>query len=1596
MATPATSAPQASAPQASAPQASATRASATRASATRASATRASATPTSVLAAVDPCAPSSNPVVCENSKSGTDPAVWDDFWGAGSDTIQGFATDISVDVGQKIDFKVDTDASSYDIDIYRIGYYDGDGARLITSIEPSAPLPQQQPQCVSDVQTALYDCGNWMVSASWTVPTAAVSGVYIAHLKRRDTGASSHITFVVRDDSNTSDLVFQTSDPTWQAYNDYGGADFYTGGENGRAYKISYNRPVITRGGPGGRDFFFANEYPTIRFLERNGYDVSYIAGVDTDRHGALLRNHKTFLSVGHDEYWSGAQRANVEAARDAGVNLMFLSGNEIYWRTRYEKDLNGTGYRTLVSYKETWDNAKIDPSAEWTGTWRDPRFAAASAGAGRPENELTGTAYMSNASDLPVTVSAEEGKLRLWRNTGLGSLAPGTTAALAPHTVGYESNEDLDNGHRPAGLVRLSTTTGPTSQYLRDYGNTVTPGTTTHHVTMYRAPSGALVFSAGSIQWAWGLDSEHDSPYAAEPADPRMQQAQVNLLADMGAQPGTLDPALTPATASTDTTGPTVAITSPAAGANVANGATVTVAGTASDTGGRVAGVEVSGDGGATWHPANGTSSWSYSYLQRGQGNVAIMVRATDDSANIGATASRDVSVACPCSVFGDEVPETPAADDSGAVELGMRFSATRDGYISGVRFYKGTGNGGTHVGSLWSASGALLARVTFEAETATGWQKATFPTGVAVSAGETYVVSYTAPQGRYAVQKNAFYDAPRVSEPLRVAGGYGAQPAGVYGATGQFPASVYQSSNYYVDPVFVLVDDSPLQLSGQWPLPGSSSVPIGTTVQATYSKPIVAGSAGITVTDANGQRVTGSTTYDATSRTLTFTPSAPLPGFVKYQVAVVGTDQVGHSVTGGTWSFTTAKPAGAAGVCPCTLFDDDAVPAVLEANDTDAVTLGVRFASSANGTITGVRFYKGAGNTGAHTGALWAMDGTQLAVGTFSGESTAGWQTLTFATPVPIARDTEYIASYRTTVGRYSVTPSGFQTNLSRDPLRVAPDSGAYTYGTGFPSARSSSNYMVDVVFERSPDPLTIVRQDPAPGATGVARGATIEVEFSTAVTGAASMSVRSGGTVIAGSTTQSGGGTVLTFVPADALPADADITVGLSGVSSAGGATLPDQSWMFHTRSNEDPETLFTGQLPATAAANDGAPVELGTVIVPAVDGRITGVRFYKGAGNDGIHTGSLWSASGQRLATVTFQGESATGWQTALFSTPVDVTAGTTYIASYYAPQGHYAFTSGFFAQPLVSGNLTAPASNNGRYLYAAGGGFPAYSYNSASYFVDALFVSGATPPAPTPTISLASTTPASGAVDVPTSTTPSARFSTPIRTTGWAMTLSQGTSAVAGAAALSTDGTTLTFTPSAALASGATYTVTLTGVTSTDGATLGTSTWTFTTTPPTTHTMFGSTTPATTSLSTLATEVATLFRPSVDGRVTAIRFYKATANTGTHTGSIWTTGGQRLGTVTFTGETASGWQTATLSTPVAVTAGSTYLVSYYAPRGRYSTTSGFFNTAFTAGPLTAPAHTIASPNGRYRLFSSGLPNLSGSGTNYFVDVVLTVP
>ncbi len=576
-----------------------------------------------------------NEIVLENQLPGNPSSEWE-VVGAGSLTIQGYTTDISVNRGETVFFKVKTDATDYRLDIYRMGYYGGMGARKVATVQPSAPLPQVQPDCPQDT-TGLVDCGAWAVSASWDVPASATSGIYFARLVREDAiSGASHVFFVVRDDDGSSDLLFQTSDATWQAYNRYGGNSFYVGSPIGRAFKVSYNRPFVTRAFT-PEDWVFNAEYPMVRWLESNGYDVSYFTNVDAARRGAEILEHRVFLSVGHDEYWSGEQRAAVEAARAAGVHLAFFSSNEVFWKTRWEPAVQGPAdpYRTLVCYKETHENRQFDPLPNvWTGTWRDPRFSPPDDG-GRPENSLTGTIFTVNCCTYQLTVPADFSALRFWRNTSVASLPPGGQATLGTNVIGYEWDEALDNNARPAGLVKLSRTTVSVPEHLKDFGSDYAPATATHSATLYRAASGALVFASGTLQWSWGLDGFHDRGLTIPST--ALQQATVNLFADMGVQPETLQPGLVPATASTDITPPASAITSPAPGGQLQIAVPVTITGTAADAGGgAVGGVEISTDGGLTWRLASGLASWSYSWTPSALGPITLKTRAVDDSGNL------------------------------------------------------------------------------------------------------------------------------------------------------------------------------------------------------------------------------------------------------------------------------------------------------------------------------------------------------------------------------------------------------------------------------------------------------------------------------------------------------------------------------------------------------------------------------------------------------------------------------------------------------------------------------------------------------------------------------------------------------------------------------------------------------------------------------------------------------------------------------------------------------------------------------------------------------------------------------------------------
>ncbi|MES5817772.1 DUF4082 domain-containing protein [Streptomyces sp. RG80] len=1046
-------------------------------------------------AAADPCGSGSNAIVCENSKAGSPMSDWYSPNSYGD--IKGFTTKESVQAGDTVQFKIQS-KTTYQIQIYRLGWYGGDGARQIsTAAQAAVTYPanytNNPASCTTKAATGLVDCGNWPVTASWTVPSDAVSGLYIANLTQTDGDGLMPYPFVVRKDSSTSDIVVQTSDQTWQAYNDYGGQDFYGGAgpaPDGRAYEVSYNRPLDI----GGDNGIYGSEFMMLSWLERNGYDVSYLSGVDVSNNGGtLLKKHKVYLSSGHDEYWTQSQYSNVLAARKAGVRQGFFSGNEVFWKTRLTPSIDGTSTssRTLVCYKMTkmvQNNGIADPSGEWTGTWMDPKSTDYGQ-AYQPPNILTGSMFTVNGYRADaITVPGSYGKNRIWRDTSIANLTSSQTATFPTGTLGYEWDSDLDNATRPAGAINVSSTTVDIDdgKYRLDWGNMYGNGTATHNLVEFRdQDSGALVFGAGTVQWSWGLTNlpTYDPEDVVVTEDVRMQQATVNIFADMGVQPLSRQSNLVAATASTDTTGPAITVTSPASGVTVPALKPVTIKGTATDSGGVVARVEVSTDGGTTWKATTGLTSWSYSWTPTTPGSASIKVRAVDDSVNIGAVTTIPLTVgpqACPCTIWpATAVPGTVNAGDGGPLELGVKIRTTTAGSITGVRFYKSPANTGTHTGSLWSASGTRLATGTFTNETASGWQQLNFATPVTVKANTTYVASYFAPNGGYSYDGGYFSNSDAGLAPLTAlkSGTDGGNGVYKYSSTSAFPSSASSGSNYWVD---VVLDTStasttPPTVSSTSPTSGATGAAITAPVSATFSAAVDIDNVTFTLKDPDGNNVPGALTYPASNKA-TFTPSTELELHTTYTASVQASDVWGNAMANPvTWSFTTSSTPPAV-TCPCTLWNANAVPATPAVTaDPNSVELGTRFTSSADGWITGVTFYKGATNTGTHTGSLWSDDGTLLATGTFTAESASGWQQMTFASPVAVTAGTAYVASYHAPNGNYAVDGGYFASAHKSYPLTATADTtahhnGLYKYGstTAFPNGSyGSANYWVGPLF-------------------------------------------------------------------------------------------------------------------------------------------------------------------------------------------------------------------------------------------------------------------------------------------------------------------------------------------------------------------------------------------------------------------------------------------------------------------------------------------------------------------------------------------------
>lgn len=481
-------------------------------------------------------------IALENAKQGS--TEWKLVNPALEHEIEGYASLTSVNRGGEIDFFVNTkSAPSYNIDVYRMGYYGGAGARLMKPFKNIArqaqPLPCRNPDDV-------IEC-DWNASLRLRIPDDVsdprsvdywASGIYLARLSTNDaTVRDSYVIFVVRDDTRPATYVQQLPVSTYQAYNFWGGKSMYTGceshpngwdcGPNERpASAVSFNRPygrgATAASAPGvGAGEFLTNvqpvhaaynisnagwDYNMLRWVEKQGYDVKYISNLDLHENSAVLSQAKAFISVGHDEYYSKVMWDRLVAAKAAGINLAFFSANQLFWQVRFVPGTYGASKanRIMICYR-----GGGDPERDNNLTTDQFRFL------GRPEASLIGNQYVTDpvVGDITITNAGH------WLFAQSGA----TNGALLKGLLGYEVNSYVE-GISPAQTKKLAS-----SPFVFKSANM------TSDVTYYVDQSSAQVFSTGSMQWTWGLDNYIPGNVRPDYTSAVAQAFTANLFAAIG-----------------------------------------------------------------------------------------------------------------------------------------------------------------------------------------------------------------------------------------------------------------------------------------------------------------------------------------------------------------------------------------------------------------------------------------------------------------------------------------------------------------------------------------------------------------------------------------------------------------------------------------------------------------------------------------------------------------------------------------------------------------------------------------------------------------------------------------------------------------------------------------------------------------------------------------------------------------------------------------------------------------------------------------------------------------------------------------------------
>lgn len=464
----------------------------------------------------------------------------------GDMSVAGFCRSPSKNVGETMQFSVDGPATV--IRIFRMGYYNGINFREVDTIV-NTPTAQPAPTVIPNSNGAT-SASNWSVTAEWDIPVDAVSGIYFAMIRNAANNDAFYAgPFVVRDDAAVADIIYKTSDATWgSAYNYYGtkaqprGKNLYGVGGVGnimeRAYATSYHRPNLTRGEV-VQTYIWACELPLISFLERNGYSVKYISSVDLDQQGVDILNGGIFLSSGHDEYWSQNMWDAVESYRDTlGGHSIFMSGNEVFWRSRFEYD----GDEVIQwCYKDTMPGPNgvtrnpgepLDP-VTWTGTWIDTRWVG-----GTPTEELTNTRFgMNGVFDYDAVIPWSNHKV--WWASPLHDLPLGTVNFQK--VLGFEADHVTQVGPDESFRVLARYTRAAPGGLADINGQRYDiPGNIEWGIASRRVESGAVVVGFGTCQWAWALDTTHERG-AGTPANDSARQFTINLLNDLGAAPATI-----------------------------------------------------------------------------------------------------------------------------------------------------------------------------------------------------------------------------------------------------------------------------------------------------------------------------------------------------------------------------------------------------------------------------------------------------------------------------------------------------------------------------------------------------------------------------------------------------------------------------------------------------------------------------------------------------------------------------------------------------------------------------------------------------------------------------------------------------------------------------------------------------------------------------------------------------------------------------------------------------------------------------------------------------------------------------------------------